>query len=89
MRSSTTVEQRIDERARRFLAAAAAGGPKVLLTAVVLVFGRCVMHFRVFRREFRMPLVVSFLLVAWVYKPRPPEKVDGRRREVPSTAQLR
>ena len=36
----------------------------VLLAAVVLVFGRCVMHFRVFRREFRMPLVASFLLVA-------------------------
>lgn len=41
-----------------------------------------------------MPLVVSFLLVAWVYRPQPPEKqrpekVDGRRREVPSTAQLR
>ncbi|HEY1155311.1 MAG TPA: DUF817 domain-containing protein [Arthrobacter sp.] len=36
----------------------------VLLAAVVVVFGRCVMHFRVFRREFRMPLVVSFLLVA-------------------------
>ncbi|ACL41248.1 protein of unknown function DUF817 [Pseudarthrobacter chlorophenolicus A6] len=36
----------------------------VLLAAVVVVFGRCVMHFRVFRRRFRMPLVVSFLLVA-------------------------
>ena len=60
----------------------------VLLAAVVAVFGRCVMHFRVFRREFRMPLVVSFLLVAlfiwlaeniatwsgaWLY----PSQVDG------------
>lgn len=36
----------------------------VLLAAVVLIYGRCVMHFRVFRREFRMPLPVSFLLVA-------------------------
>ena len=36
----------------------------VLLAAVVVVFGRCVMHFRVFRREFRMPLAASFLLVA-------------------------
>jgi uncharacterized membrane protein YoaT (DUF817 family) len=36
----------------------------VLLAAVVVIFGRCVMHFRVFRRRFRMPLVVSFLLVA-------------------------
>lgn len=101
----------------------------VLLAAVVLIFGRCVMHFRVFRREFRMPLVVSFLLVAlfiwlaeniatwsgawlypsqvdgwhpvgleklvawfllmiisvvlvaWVYKPRPPEPENAGRRE--------
>ena len=36
----------------------------VLLAAVVVVFGRCVMHFRVFRRQFRMPLVLAFLLVA-------------------------
>ena len=36
----------------------------VLLPAVVIVYGRCVMHFRVFRRRFRMPLVASFLLVA-------------------------
>lgn len=36
----------------------------VLLAAVVIVFGRCVMHFRVFRRRFRMPLVLAFLLVA-------------------------
>jgi uncharacterized membrane protein YoaT (DUF817 family) len=36
----------------------------VLLAAVVVVFGRCVMHFRVFRKKFRMPLVIAFLLVA-------------------------
>lgn len=36
----------------------------VLLAAVVILYGRCVMHFRVFRRRFRMPLVASFLLVA-------------------------
>jgi uncharacterized membrane protein YoaT (DUF817 family) len=36
----------------------------VLLAAVVIIFGRCVMHFRVFRKHHRMPLVVSFLLVA-------------------------
>ena len=102
----------------------------VLLAAVVIVYGRCVMHFRVFRREFRMPLVVSFLLVAlfiwiaeniatwsgawlypsqvggwhpvgleklvawfllmlisvvlvaWVYKPRPPEMDNGQLRHV-------
>ncbi|MGO4237272.1 DUF817 domain-containing protein [Pseudarthrobacter sp. YAF2] len=106
----------------------------VLLAAVVIVYGRCVMHFRVFRREFRMPLAVSFLLVAlfiwiaeniatwsgawlypsqvagwhpvgleklvswfllmlisvvlvaWVYKPQPPETDNGRRRDVPSAA---
>ena len=41
----------------------------VLLAAVVMVFGRCVMHFRVFRKHHRMPLLVAFLLVAlfiWV-----------------------
>lgn len=36
----------------------------VLLAAVVVLYGRCVMHFRVFRRGFRMPLTVAFLLVA-------------------------
>jgi uncharacterized membrane protein YoaT (DUF817 family) len=36
----------------------------VLLAAVVITFGRCVMHFRVFRKHHRMPLVVAFLLVA-------------------------
>ncbi|WP_432245138.1 DUF817 domain-containing protein [Arthrobacter sp. G.S.26] len=60
----------------------------LLLAAVVIIYGRCVMHFRVFRREFRMPLVLSFLLVAlfiwaaeniatwsgaWLY----PSQVDG------------
>ena len=108
----------------------------VLLAAVVVIFGKCVMHFRVFRRQFRMPLAVSFLLVAlfiwlaeniatwsgawlypsqvagwhpvgleklvawfllmiisvvlvaWVYKPQPPEKDNGRRREVPPSPAL-
>jgi uncharacterized membrane protein YoaT (DUF817 family) len=60
----------------------------VLLAAVVIIFGRCVMHFRVFRRHHRMPLVIAFLLVAlfiwiaeniatwsgaWLY----PSQVDG------------
>ena len=60
----------------------------VLLAAVVVIFGKCVMHFRVFRRKFRMPLVLAFLLVAlfiwiaeniatwsgaWLY----PSQVDG------------
>ncbi|WP_028269836.1 DUF817 domain-containing protein [Arthrobacter sp. UNC362MFTsu5.1] len=60
----------------------------VLLAAVAVVFGRCAMHFRVFRRKFRMPLVLAFLLVAlfiwiaeniatwsgaWLY----PSQVDG------------
>ena len=36
----------------------------VLLAAVVLVYGRCVMHFRVFRKRFRMPILLAFLLVA-------------------------
>lgn len=60
----------------------------VLLAAVVIVFGRCVMHFRVFRKHYRMPLLIAFLLVAlfiwvaeniatwsgaWLY----PSQVDG------------
>lgn len=36
----------------------------LLLAAVLVVFGRCWMHFRVFRLRLRMPLVVAFLLVA-------------------------
>ncbi len=36
----------------------------VLLAAVVVIYGRCVMYFRVFRRRLRMPLVLGFLLVA-------------------------
>lgn len=59
-----------------------------LLAAVAVIFGRCVMHFRVFRVNHRMPLVVAFLLVAlfiwiaeniatwsgaWLY----PSQVDG------------
>ncbi|CAN5477387.1 DUF817 domain-containing protein [soil metagenome] len=60
----------------------------VLLACVVAVFGPTVMHFRVFRRRFRMPQLVSFLLVAlfiwiaenlatwsnaWIY----PDQEDG------------
>lgn len=36
----------------------------ILLLGVVIVFGRTTMHYRVFRRRFRMPQLVSFLLVA-------------------------
>lgn len=36
----------------------------ILLGAVLILFGPCVMHFRVFRSTHRMPLVLSFLLVA-------------------------
>lgn len=35
-----------------------------ITAAVVVVFGRCVMHFRVFRRHLRMPLLCAFGLVA-------------------------
>ena len=35
-----------------------------LLAAVAVVFGPCVMHFRVYRRGFRMPILVAFALVA-------------------------
>ena len=60
----------------------------VLTAAVLAVFGRCWMSFRVFRLTLRMPLVVAFLLVAlfiwfaeniatwsnaWAY----PDQVDG------------
>ncbi|MFM9920347.1 DUF817 domain-containing protein [Lacisediminihabitans sp. H27-G8] len=36
----------------------------ILLIAVGLLFGRCVMHFRVFRLRLRMPTVLAFVLVA-------------------------
>ncbi len=36
----------------------------VLVLAVAAVFGRCVMHFRIFRTRSRLPLVVAFGLVA-------------------------
>ncbi len=36
----------------------------VLFLAVAAVFGRCVMHFRIFRTRSRLPLVVAFGLVA-------------------------
>lgn len=60
----------------------------VLLALVVALFGLCTMHFRVFRRRLRMPMLLSFLLVAlfiwiaeniatwsnaWIY----PDQVDG------------
>jgi uncharacterized membrane protein YoaT (DUF817 family) len=35
-----------------------------LFVATIVIFGRCVMHFRVFRRTLRMPLLVTFLGVA-------------------------
>lgn len=37
----------------------------LLIAVVVLVFGRCVMHFRIFRQRWRMPLLLAFLLVAF------------------------
>ncbi len=36
----------------------------VLVAAVLAVWGACLMHVRVFRRSFRMPVVLAFLLVA-------------------------
>ncbi|MFG3708348.1 DUF817 domain-containing protein [Micromonospora sp. NPDC047670] len=36
----------------------------LLIAVVALVFGRCVMHFRIFRARLRMPLLLAFLLVA-------------------------
>lgn len=35
-----------------------------ITAAVVVVFARCVMHFRIFRRRLRMPLLAAFGLVA-------------------------
>ncbi|MFZ4895486.1 DUF817 domain-containing protein [Plantibacter sp. Mn2098] len=37
----------------------------VLLAAVLIVYARTIMHFRVFRGVHRMPLIVAFLLVAF------------------------
>ncbi|MEU4569835.1 DUF817 domain-containing protein [Micromonospora sp. NPDC023956] len=37
----------------------------LLIAVVVLVFGRCVMQFRIFRFRWRMPLLLAFLLVAF------------------------
>ncbi len=60
----------------------------VLLAAVIAIYARTVMHFRVFRKTYRMPVVVGFTLVAffiwlaenlstwggaWYY----PDQVDG------------
>lgn len=36
----------------------------VLLALVLVVFGRCMMHFRVYRNTYRMPVLVAFGLVA-------------------------
>jgi uncharacterized membrane protein YoaT (DUF817 family) len=36
----------------------------VLMAAVVVVFARCVMHFRIFRFRARMPVLLAFVLVA-------------------------
>lgn len=36
----------------------------ILLVAVVVVFGRCIMHFRIYRARPRMPLLLAFTLVA-------------------------
>ncbi|NYT93242.1 DUF817 domain-containing protein [Salinispora sp. H7-4] len=36
----------------------------LITVGVVVVFGRCVMHFRVFRRRLRMPVLCAFGLVA-------------------------
>lgn len=69
---------RFDRYPRRWLAAVVAVGIYanffthhwmvdlrwVLLALVIAVFGRCVMHFRTFRRAHRMPLLVAFSLVA-------------------------
>ncbi|NJP35102.1 DUF817 domain-containing protein [Micromonospora thermarum] len=37
----------------------------LLIAAVALVFGRCVMQFRIFRFRWRMPLLLAFVLVAF------------------------
>lgn len=62
----------------------------VVLAAVLVVFARCTMHFRVYRRTLRMPVLLAFALVAlfiwfaeniatysgaWSY----PDQVDGRQ----------
>lgn len=67
----------------------------VLLALVVLVFARCVMHYRVHRTTLRMPVLVAFALVAlfiwfaeniatfagaWAY----PDQVDGWQLVSPS-----
>lgn len=60
----------------------------ILLVAVLLIWGRCTMHFRVHRRRLNMPILLSFALVAlfiwiaenigtyggaWLY----PDQLDG------------
>lgn len=71
-------ELRFDRYPRRWVTAVVAGGIYanffthhwvadarwVLLAAVVVVFGPCVMHFRVHAARLRMPLLLAFGLVA-------------------------
>jgi uncharacterized membrane protein YoaT (DUF817 family) len=67
----------------------------VLLAAVVVIYARCVMHFRIFRVTGRMPILIGFALVAafiwlaeniatwsnaWAY----PNQVDGWQLVSPS-----
>ena len=67
----------------------------ILLAAVVVIYARCTMHFRVFRVTGRMPILLSFVLVAtfiwlaeniatwsnaWVY----PNQADGWQLVSPS-----
>lgn len=76
-------ELRFDRYPRRWVTAVVAGGVYVnffshhwvwdarwvLLAAVVAVYGRCVMHFRVHAARLRMPILLAFTLVAgaiWV-----------------------
>ncbi|GAA2002834.1 DUF817 domain-containing protein [Brevibacterium samyangense] len=62
----------------------------VLVAAILVLYARCVMHARIFRRSLRMPVVLAFVLVAlfiwiaenvgtaagaWIY----PDQADGWR----------
>jgi uncharacterized membrane protein YoaT (DUF817 family) len=68
------VERGLESRWRRLLAATPTRGPVSRLVeflalglkqgAVVVLFGRTWMHYRVFRRTLRMPVLAAFLLVA-------------------------
>ena len=67
----------------------------ILLAAVIVIYARCTMHFRIFRVTGRMPILLSFVLVAtfiwlaeniatwsnaWVY----PNQADGWQLVSPS-----